>query len=183
MKRTALFALMISLLLGGCGAGAEDAETVRRWRENCQTGEITFAADILTQTEENVFRCSGDCMYKNGETTITLTAPDTIAGVRYRSTAVESELAYDGAALLLGEPEGDDFSPARAVPRMMEAMAEGRLARTWREDGFLVAELESEDAVVVTLWLRGNTLHCAQIRAEGYTVAEIQIDQWQQKEA
>ena len=180
MKRTALFALMISLLLGGCAAGAEDEDAIRRWQESIENSEIAFDAAVMTQTEETAFSYEARCEYANGETAVALTAPENIAGVRFHTDEEESTLSYDGAELMLGEPDSD-LPPAMAAPVMMEALADGYLRRTWREQDYLVAELEEED-YTVTVWLQNGSPLCVQIAREGYTAAQLQIAQWQQKE-
>ena len=180
MKRTALFALMISLLLTGCGRGAGDEETVRACQELWEDSQITFDAKVMTQTEKTAFSYEAECDYADGEVTVTLTQPENIAGVRFRTDGEERALSYDGAELLLGEP-GSSLSPAMAVPVMMEALTEGYLRRTWREEEYLVAELETGEQTV-TVWLQKGVPLCVQIAREGYTAAQLQIDHWQQKE-
>lgn len=183
MKRTVLFALMILLLLTGCGRGADDEGTIQNWRQGCQTGKLTFSAAITAQTAENVYSCAADCVYNNGETVVTLTEPSTIAGVRFRVGEGDETLSYDGAELLLGDLDGGSVSPCQAVPILMEAIAQGRLLRTWREDDCLAADLEAEEDITVTLWLDGGLLRCAQISQDGRTAAELRIDQWHMEEA
>lgn len=182
MKRTALFALMISLLLSGCAAAAEDEDTIARWQEGWRQSEMAFSAAVMTQTENSSCSYEADCRYAAGETQVTLTAPENIAGVRFRTDGEGSALAYDGAELLLGEPDSD-LTPAMAVPLMMEAMTEGYLLRTWREEDYLVAELETDEDETVILWLWEGRPVCVQIAVDGYTAAQLQIEQWQQKEA
>ena len=182
MKRTVLFALTIILLLSGCGRGTDSEELIQNWRQDCRTGRIRFSADIMTQTEENVFRCVADCVYNAGETVATLREPAAIAGVRFRMGEGDESLSYDGAELLLGDLDGDDVSPCMAVPLMMEAIDEGRLVRYWREKDRLAAELENAEDITVTLWLEENRLVCAQISRDGRAAAEIQIDQWHTEE-
>lgn len=182
MKRTALFALMISLLLGGCARGAEDEDYIRRQQESWRNSEIDFSASVMTQTEATAFSYEADCEYAAGETRVTLTAPGNIAGVRFRTDGESSALDYDGAELLLGEPRSD-LAPAMAAPVLMEALTEGYLRRSWREEGRLVVELEADDQQIVTLWLADGRPVWAEIAVDGYTVAQLEISQWQQKEA
>ena len=181
MKRTVLFALMISLLLCGCAAREEDEDALRRQQDSWRQSEIEFAASVMTQTEETAYSYEAACRYAAGETQVTLTAPENIAGVRFRTDGEQSALAYDGAELLLGEPDSD-LPPAMAVPLMMEAMTDGYLLRIWREEDYLVAELETDEDETVTLWLTEGHPVCAQIQRDGYTAAQLKIEHWQQKE-
>jgi len=182
MKRTALFALMISLLLGGCARGAEDEALIRQRQESWRDGEIAFSVSVMSQTETTAFSYRADCLYAAGETQVTLTAPESIAGVRFRTDGEDSALDYDGAELLLGEPRSD-LAPAMAVPVMIEALTEGYLRRSWREENHLVAELETDDEQTVTLWLADGCPVRAEIAVDGYMAARLEISQWKQKEA
>ena len=182
MKRTVLFALMISFLLCGCGTAAGDEETLRSWCDRLGQSEVSFAAEVMTQTETTAFSYSAQCRYAAGETAVTLTAPANIAGVRFRTDGEESALSYDGAELMLGDPDSD-LTPAMAVPVMMEALTEGYLLRTWREEEYLTAEFQTDEEQTVTLWLAEGRPVCVQIAVDGYTAAQLRIDQWQQKEA
>jgi len=183
MKRTVLFALMIPLLLAGCGQGADEEAAIQDWRQNCERSEIRFSADILTQTRDSAFSCSADCLWEADTATVTLTAPETVAGVRYRAETGQRALVYEGAELLFAPPESEQIPPAEAIPLLLEAIARGRLARFWQEDGCRVLELETEEDITVSIWLREWEPIRAQLRQDGYTGAELTLRQWQQKEA
>ena len=85
MKRTILFALMIPLLLTGCGA-RRDAENWKAFAETVETAErISFHAEITAHWEDSSASFGADVARAGGETHITLTAPETVSGITVRA--------------------------------------------------------------------------------------------------
>ena len=82
MKRTILFALMIPLLLTGCGA-RRDAENWKAFAETVETAErISFHAEITAHWEDSSASFGADVARAGSETHITLTAPETEAACK-----------------------------------------------------------------------------------------------------
>ena len=90
MKRTILFALMIPLLLTGCGA-RRDTENWKAFAETVETAErISFHAEITAHWEDSSASFGADVARAGGETHITLTAPETVSGITIRAKDGES---------------------------------------------------------------------------------------------
>ena len=66
---------------------------------------------------------------KDGETVLTVTAPELIAGITARIGKGEALLEYDGASLSTGPLSGDGMTPLEAVPFLMEQVTGGYMAR------------------------------------------------------
>ena len=184
MKRTALFALMTTLLLAGCGGAARETEAVESWRDAVRGAErVTFSAVITARTETESLRYEADGSIENGETAVTVTAPENIAGVVFRASPEGGALEYDGAALYLG-PDTAAAAPCAALPLLREAAEEGRLLRVRREGDCLAAELETSETVTVTVWLSPETLTPtgAEIAENGYTAITVEIKNWHTEE-
>ena len=99
MKRTILFALMIPLLLTGCGA-QRDAENWKAFAETVGTAErISFHAEITAHWEDSSASFGADVARAGGETHITLTAPETVSGITVRAKDGETEVEFDGVIL------------------------------------------------------------------------------------
>lgn len=101
MKRTILFALMIPLLLTGCGA-RRDAENWKAFAETVETAErISFHAEITAHWEDSSASFGADVARVGGETHITLTAPETVSGITVRAKDGETAVEFDGVILSL----------------------------------------------------------------------------------
>ena len=115
MRRWSFCAPMIALclLLTGCGRGegpAEDpAQTIRT--EYSALASCTGIAEITADYGQRVYDFTLDFSVADGETTLTITAPEEVAGVTARIAAGETRLEYDGVMLETGL-----LSRGRAIP-------------------------------------------------------------------
>ncbi|MBR4098667.1 MAG: hypothetical protein IKK44_01605 [Clostridium sp.] len=186
MKRTALFALMISLLLGGCARGAEDEALIRQRQESWRDGEIAFSVSVMSQTETTAFSYRADCLYAAGETQVTLTAPETVAGITARIASGQTALEYDGIQLETGPLNSDGLSPMDALPAFFEAMESGYMAETGTEmigetEVLRICcrdpELDPGQGLETVLWFdkAQKTLLQGEVRSDGFTVIRCEF--------
>ena len=111
MKRTILFALMIPLLLTGCGA-RRDAENWKAFAEAVETAErVSFHAEITALWEDTSVSFGADIAREGGETHIALTAPETVSGISVRVKDGETTVEFDGVILSLDAGRGETLSP------------------------------------------------------------------------
>lgn len=139
--RRRVFALMMTLLLlGGC-AGEQDGELYEGWRQEAAGTKISFDGEItaLAGTEQTVYAVH--VHHEGEETRLTLTAPESIAGIELHCRAGEAELCYEGVVLSLFTAASDPFDPCGVVPAMLQALSSPRLRYIWREGEYLAAEL------------------------------------------
>ena len=68
-----------------------------------------------------------------GETTLTITAPENIAGVTARILEGETALEYDGMQVETGPLDDSGMSPVDAVPVLMDYVQEGFIAECGME--------------------------------------------------
>ncbi len=182
MKRTAAFALTTALLLlAGCGGGARDEADFAAWRQAAAAGTISFTAELTAVSDGEETAYTADCVWSGGGTAVTLTAPETLAGVTARAGPEGNALEFDGAILALPALlTADGMNPCAALPALLTALSEGRLLRLWREGGDLAAELEVADGETARLWLarEGLTPHYAELTEGGRTVVFCTIENW-----
>lgn len=133
MRRTLSCVLMMTLLLTACGgerADSPEALAADIRGEYLSMQSWTARADITASYGETVFlfslAASGE---REGETVLTLTAPETIAGITARIRKGETLLEYDGAGLSLGALDDSGLTPVSALPAILSALAEGYMAR------------------------------------------------------
>ena len=180
MRRFLLPALMISLLLCGCGGGAEGRLREQRARFSAAE-ELSFTLDATLLTDSEVFDCTLSCVDRGGDVSAEVTAPETVAGIRVRIGDGGGVLEYGDVSLGVGAAARSGISPVSAVPLLTEALRGGFLRRCWTErdgaQGLLAAEIYVTDEAVLTVWFDAETLFPvhAEFAQDGRTVLRCEI--------
>lgn len=140
--------LMMILLLTGCGASDSDspenlAALIRA--EYLALRGWSATADLSAAYGEQVFDFTVKTVWqREGDTLITVTAPDLIAGITARIREGETILEYDGAGLSLGMLDLSGLTPVSAIPALMDCITTGYMARcSWSGEG------ESRELVIL----------------------------------
>ena len=163
MKRAILPALMISLLLTGCGNGGAAERALEARRDTlAAAAEISFTAKTTAFFGDEVFDCTLDCVADPETVTVEVAAPDMIAGVRATVRNGETTLHYETVSLPVGHAGAEEPGPLSAMPVLVRALREGHVIRAWeetREDMPLIAaELYADDVYGLTMWFDAKTL-------------------------
>ena len=175
MKRTVLFALMIPLLLTGCGA-RRNAERWKSFAEAVEAAEhIAFHAEITALWEDAAASFAADVERTKDETAITLTAPETVSGITVRAKDGAASVEFDGVILSLDAGRSERLSPCGAPHRLLAALADGILEYCTADS----AAFTGADGEIVTL-RRDETgaLTGAEITRDGRTVLTLEITEW-----
>lgn len=142
MRRLMSCVLMMTLLLAGCkaGGGGESAENLAAQirAEYLALSGWSSTVDLTAEYSEKVFEFTVDVRWeREGETVLTVTAPDLIAGITARIAEGETVLEYDGAGISLGLLDGGGLTPVTAIPALMDAVQTGYMAESSfaEEDG------------------------------------------------
>lgn len=175
MKRTVLFALMIPLLLTGCGA-QRDTESWNDFAEAVKAAEhLSFHAEITALWENTTASFGADIVRESGKTCITLTAPETIAGIAVRAKGDETSVEFDGVILSLDAGRGETLSPCGAPQRMLAALTAGAPEYCTASS----ATFTGADGESVTLRRDGSgALIGAEIARNSQTVLTLDISNW-----
>ena len=160
---------MISLCLAltACGFGAknqQESATAARDVYHDMTG-CTMEATVYCgwTAQETAFTLR--CYYNpNGESTVAVQAPETVAGVKAISSGTELSVMYDEDCLPAGTLSDEEISPAVCLPRLMSALRDRwRLEEnkeSWVDvDCVRLAVDQSglhDGRVVSTIWLRAD---------------------------
>lgn len=128
MRRLLLCVPMMILLLAGCGpaktsAGEELALIIRG--EYLEETPWRATAAITADYGQRVYQYELEAAWDGEETTLTLTAPETVAGMTARLPGGESLLEYDGMVLETGPLNKDGLTPVSAIPALLEAARSG----------------------------------------------------------
>lgn len=183
---------MIPLLLSGCGgAGSGAEETALEIRSAClSAAACTGSAEITADYGQRVYRYQMDFQAGQEETVLTLTGPDTVAGVVARlPNEGESLLEYDGAVLETGPLNEDGLTPVSAIPAVLNAAREGYLEtctleeREGREElRMLIRDPEQPlgQGLESSLWFDTQTqsLLRAELCQDGFCVIQCQFSQF-----
>jgi len=174
MRRSVLLpALMISLLLTGCGsAGAE--ERIEKQRDEFACAEqLCFTAEVTANLPETVFDCTLRCTASPEEVTVEVLEPETIAGIKAHIRDGETALSYDDVRLSIGGIGTTGLHPLSAMPLLVQALQTGHVIRTWTEQGetgeLIAADIFVDETYELTLWFGGQTLTpaAAEFRKDG----------------
>lgn len=185
MRKMVSCVLMITLLLSGCRAGSagetpEEAALALREEYQALAG-WSAAVDVSVCYTDTVYDFSMDVQWRrDGETVLTVTAPELVAGVTARIAQGETVLEYDGAGLSLGLLDGDGLTPVSAVIAFMEQIEKGWMAKcAWSgENGELLQisfrdpELEADTGTqfLLTFDRASRALLSAEVSTAGKTV-------------
>ena len=162
MKKVCLLALVLAVLLCGCGRGEEGAvrEVQRRWSE---AQKATAEAEVTCHFDGGSRSFTVSVVWEPAGATTTILAPEEVAGISATVTGEELLLRYEGAALSAGVPMA--LSPAACVPYLLRSVAEGYLMDCGSEtiDGqaCLRAAFDTTapdgDKILCTVWLDGQS--------------------------
>ena len=162
--RKLLLCVPMIILLTGCGPaqgnqGEELALSVRgeylemtQWR-----ARVTLTADY----GQRVYQYELEASSGPEETVLTLTAPETVAGISARLEEGESTLEYEDLCLGAGTLSSQQVSPMAALPRLMSALRDGWLLEEGQEEWNGVPCLRltvdqsgpGDGKILSTLWL------------------------------
>ncbi len=140
MRKVLSCVLMMILLLCGCGANKADSPEaeaaliraeylgLERW-----SADVKLCADYGEQVFDFIVKCAWQ---REGDTVLTVTAPELIAGITARIRDGETLLEYDGAGVSLGMLDLSGLTPVSAIPALMAQITGGYMARcSWRGEG------------------------------------------------
>ena len=134
MRKALSCVLMMTLLLSGCQAGSagetpEDAALAVRDIYQSLAG-WSADVDITAEVGEKVFDFTISAVWqREGESVLTITAPELLAGITARIAEDETVLEYDGAGVSLGLLDGKGLTAVSVVPALMEQIGKGYMAR------------------------------------------------------
>jgi len=173
--------MMTVLLLSGCtGGGVSEAEelalTIRA--ECLQQTAWTTEASITADYGQRVYQYEVTASWDGAETTLILTAPETVAGLTARLRDGENRLEYEDVSLETGPLNEDGLSPVAALPVLWETARSGYItACGLEENGLLRVDYGDPEGTPgrgteSTLWFQADThaLTAGEIRVDGFRV-------------
>lgn len=180
MRKVLLFAPMLLFLLTACG-GEEPDPVAQLQRQYAAVTSATMEAEITCHYEDEVREYTLLCAYTPEKSTVTVLAPENLAGI---SAAVENgtlTLSYDDLSLDAGVYSAAAVSPVAALPKLMEAAGRGYPAEQSEEvlderDCIRMGcDLSDDTGTLYTTWFDKETLLPlrSEIATDGVLVFEV----------
>lgn len=182
MRKRLICVLMTTLLLAGCGRrggneGEELALTIRG--EYLAMDGCAARAAVTADYGQRVYRYEMAVAVSGGETLLTLSAPETVAGLTARVSGEENLLEFDGLSVETGPLDGDGLTPVSAVPALLEAARSGYITACALEEDGTVLRVDCGDpagspgtGTETALWFDAAThaLTRGEISTDGFRV-------------
>ena len=131
MRKGMICVLMISLLLSACAAAegeTADDLALKLRGEYLAAERCSGTACVTADYGQRVYQYELEFQSNEEETLLTLTAPETVAGLTARLSWKEgSVLEYDGAVIETGPLNQDGLTPVSSIPSMLRTVREGYL--------------------------------------------------------
>ena len=184
MRKRLFCVLMMTLLLTGCGGtgvseGEQLALTIRG--EFLAAQGCSATAEITADYGQRVYQYTMEVSGAGEEMTLTLTAPDTVAGITARLKGEDSLLEYEELVLETGPLNPAGLTPVSAVPALLEAVRSGYITCCTLEEecGLLRVDCGDPEGTAgsgteISLWFEANShqLRRGEIRDDGFRVID-----------
>lgn len=158
--------ITLCLLLTACGGpadngGISDAAAARAPYHDM--AGCTMEASVTCGQGDQLWEATLKCDYvPEGETTVEVLAPETIAGVRAVVDGTELRLEYEDLCLNAGTLSEQSVSPMVCLPRLMSALRDGWLLEenreTWNEVACMRITVDQsgvqDGKILSTIWIR-----------------------------
>lgn len=199
MRRRMVGAQMIILalvLLAGCGrnggTGSEAEELALEIRaEYIGMTALSAGLEVTADYGERVYTYGMALTWGQEEgTSLTLTAPEEVAGITLRVKEGETALEYDGIRLETGPLSEDGLSPVDAVPALLKQVREGFIAECCTEQlgerealrvCYRVPDAQPGTGAETTVWFDTAThgLLRGEMAVDGFTVLQCVFSDFQ----
>ena len=184
MRKLLLCVPMISLLLAACGGaqGSEAEQLALLVRgEYLAMTSCSMEASITADYGQRVYQYELTARGEGEEMALTLTAPETVAGITARVDGETGLLEYDGVSVETGPLDEEGLTPMSALPALLEAARSGYIlscSLEEREEGELLridcgqSEGQPGTGTEVSLWFDPATyaLVRGEIAVDGFRV-------------
>ena len=189
MRKLLLCALMMTLLTGCGSAVVSEAEelalTIRG--EYLAMDSCTIRASVTADYGQRVYQYEMAAAVTGEETVLTLSAPETVAGLTARVTGEDSRLEFDGVSVETGPLDDDGLTPVSALPALLEAARGGYIISCALEEDGTLLRLDCGDPTAspgsgteTVLWFDAAThaLVKGEVNVDGYRAILCEITQF-----
>ena len=190
MRKAMLFALMLTLLLTACGGEEERDPASELQAAYAGLAAATLEADITCHYDDETRTYTMLCDYTPGSSTVTVLAPEDLAGISATVAEGELTLSYEDVSLDAGSYSAAAISPVAALPKLMEAAATGYVSQQSVEELEersclrLSCDLDGEEGDLYTTWFDQETLLplYSEISVDGVVVYQVAWSRFEVRE-
>ena len=190
MRKATLFALMLTLLLTACGGEEERDPASELQAAYAGLAAATLEADIPCHYDDETRTYTMLCDYTPGSSTVTVLAPEDLAGISATVAEGELTLSYEDVSLDAGSYSAAAISPVAALPKLMEAAAAGYVSQQSVEELEersclrLSCDLDGEEGDLYTTWFDQETLLplYSEISVDGVVVYQVAWSRFEVRE-
>ena len=187
---TMTLCLTLTCCSGEGGSQAEQLALDIRGEYLAMAG-CTASMEVTADYGQRVYEYSMDLTWqREGESVLTLTAPESVAGVTARLVAGETTLDYDGVRVETGPLDDTGLSPVSAVPVLLDYAQSGYIAacgmETLEDREVLRVDCRDPEETPGTgreciLWFDPDThaLLRGELSQDGYTVIQCDFSNFQ----
>ena len=180
---------MLGAILCACNGqeNTDPAQQALAFRQNVMQNICSFEAEISADFGDTVCLFTLSCIHTPGNgTQMTITAPETLAGLTATASEEGAKLVFDGAEAAFGTLEGLGLSPMTAPELLAEAWEAGYIQYTGLEDGLLhVTYLcgYDEDEYRADTWFQNGAPVRAELSCDGYMAVQIDVTDFNLRKA
>ena len=181
MKRICLpLLLLCALLLTGCGSSAAENRYRAFSEELAARDTLYFTARLQAEYPDKSVTFKLRYALADGDQTVTVVEPDSIAGIRARLLPGETLLEYDDLILDTGNLDKNGLSPMSALPVLVEAMRSGHLDSHWQEGDSPAVKLILADDMSVTVRFQPDSMTpaYAELLSDSTVTVRCEISDW-----
>ena len=188
VRKCLICVLMTTLLLAGCGrAGGNEAEELALAirGEYLAMDRCAAEASVTADYGQRVYRYEMAVSAEGEETVLTLSAPETVAGLTARLSGADSRLEFDGVSVETGPLDGQGLTPVSALPVLLEAARSGYITACALEEDGAVLRVDCGDPAgspgtgsETVLWFDAAThaLIRGEVSVDGFRVILCEFD-------
>lgn len=184
--------MMTLLLLTACGSGRQGGGEAEQLAllirgEYLEMTSCAATAEITADYGQRVYQYTMGVEVNGEETVLTLTAPETVAGITARLKEKNGLLEYDGVVVETGPMDGEGLTPVSSIPVLLEEAKSGYIrACSLEEDGALLRvdcgdpEGEPGRGREITLWFEADThaLSRGEVKLDGFRAVLCQFQEF-----
>lgn len=159
MRRTiGLVLLAAALLLGGCQSGESEVQESLDFRVKLRdSASCSFTAGVRADFGDKAAQFSLDCVYQpqDSAAALTVTGPDSIAGITATVEGGDATVSFDGVRLELGTLANGRVAPLQLPKLLGDAWAYGYIeSQAKLTDGWLTSYRSGygDDELLVYTW-------------------------------
>ena len=156
-----VFVLIFSVLiiLSSCSREKDAGELASRFRSDfAEAQSLKLTAAVRADYGERVYDFELSYERTEGGATVTILAPESVAGISARVGEDGLTLEYNGAEVYTGALTDDGLSPAEALPLAIDAWGDGLLTSARIEKGLLICEHFISESVALVSNFDAETL-------------------------